>query len=205
MKNYKDDLLLHDGQPGMHWGVRKYRNYDGTLTEAGRQRYGVGSARSKSNSSAPKKKLTRSERKAQKEITRKASAKEAERKAKEMIEEARRASEEAKKEREALEKEKVVMEESTATAEGNYQLRLNNDKLKMRIEKIELERKYNQLVNPTKQKIPVGKRVKNFMAHVHEFAAFGKDISTISEAVRSVANITKMKKDKDSNSNSKFN
>lgn len=29
--------LMHHGVKGMHWGVRRYRNYDGTLTSAGRK------------------------------------------------------------------------------------------------------------------------------------------------------------------------
>ena len=31
--------LQHWGILGMKWGVRRYRNYDGTLTEAGKKRY----------------------------------------------------------------------------------------------------------------------------------------------------------------------
>lgn len=31
--------LAHYGVKGMKWGVRRYENYDGTLTEAGRKRY----------------------------------------------------------------------------------------------------------------------------------------------------------------------
>lgn len=32
-------VLIHSGTNGMKWGVRRFRNYDGTLTEEGRQRY----------------------------------------------------------------------------------------------------------------------------------------------------------------------
>lgn len=35
MSNY----IIHWGIPGMKWGVRRYRNSDGTLTEAGKRRY----------------------------------------------------------------------------------------------------------------------------------------------------------------------
>ena len=31
--------LVHHGIKGMKWGVRRYRNADGTLTEEGKQRY----------------------------------------------------------------------------------------------------------------------------------------------------------------------
>lgn len=36
------DYLAHFGIRGQKWGVRNYQNEDGSLTEAGRARYGVG-------------------------------------------------------------------------------------------------------------------------------------------------------------------
>jgi hypothetical protein len=35
------DELYHHGIKGMHWGVRRYTNPDGTLTEEGKARYGT--------------------------------------------------------------------------------------------------------------------------------------------------------------------
>ena len=33
------DTLTHHGVKGQKWGVRRYQNYDGTLTAKGRERY----------------------------------------------------------------------------------------------------------------------------------------------------------------------
>lgn len=37
-----ENELYHHGIQGMHWYVRRYQNKDGSLTAAGRKRYGVG-------------------------------------------------------------------------------------------------------------------------------------------------------------------
>lgn len=34
----EDQVLIHWGILGMHWGIRRYQNPDGTLTEAGKRR-----------------------------------------------------------------------------------------------------------------------------------------------------------------------
>ena len=39
---YSEDYLSHSGIKGMKWGVRRWQNYDGSLTEAGRIHYGYG-------------------------------------------------------------------------------------------------------------------------------------------------------------------
>lgn len=35
----RDDYLMHYGVKGMKWGVRRYRNEDGSYTEEGKKRY----------------------------------------------------------------------------------------------------------------------------------------------------------------------
>lgn len=36
---YSEEYLYHHGIKGMKWGVRRYRNYDGSYTQAGLKRY----------------------------------------------------------------------------------------------------------------------------------------------------------------------
>ena len=45
--------LYHDGIKGMKWGIRRYQNYDGTLTEEGRRRYNPRYREDRANGSVP--------------------------------------------------------------------------------------------------------------------------------------------------------
>lgn len=51
--------MSHAGTKGMKWGVRRWQNPDGTLTAAGREHYGYGTARKKSSVGEFKKKVAK--------------------------------------------------------------------------------------------------------------------------------------------------
>ena len=52
--DWEGQHLEQSGIPGMKWGVRRYQNKDGTLTAAGRQRYGFGAGEGTKRTSARK-------------------------------------------------------------------------------------------------------------------------------------------------------
>lgn len=57
-----DGELYHYGVKGMHWGVRRYQNADGTLKPAGRKRYTDSGTSSAKTTRGGKKQLTDEER-----------------------------------------------------------------------------------------------------------------------------------------------
>lgn len=50
-----DDHIEHHGILGMRWGIRRFQNKDGSLTAAGRKRYGSGESTTKSTAVKAKK------------------------------------------------------------------------------------------------------------------------------------------------------
>lgn len=170
-----NDYLIHDGQKGMHWGIRKYRNYDGTLTPAGKIRYDYSDG-----GSVIKKKPTRAERKA-------AKAKEKEKKAKAKEREAKKAAEELKKKQ-----EEFAEEQKKAAKERIEDQKLSNDELKAAIERLNLERQYAQLVNPpapkveAAPKVPKIERAKNFLG---QLAGAGQSVASLYESYQKIDKI----------------
>lgn len=163
MEYVYDGILYHDGQKGMHWGVRKYRNYDGTLTPAGKERYNYGDGSSGSFSSP---KISRREARKQRKLE---SARQAKKESEKAAKEAKEALENLKREREAF--EKAQKEEAVKNQQERIAAqKLSNEELRASIERMNLERQYNELVNP---KAPPK---ESFTKRLSQFA---KDITPI--------------------------
>ena len=69
METWREELYLsHTGIPNMKWGVRRFQNYDGSLTPEGRKRYGVGEPRSAKHAEEIAKHAARKEPKISKDV-----------------------------------------------------------------------------------------------------------------------------------------
>lgn len=68
---YSDEYLMHHGVKGMHWGVRRYQNTDGSLTEKGYRHYKVNPDGSFKSKRKQRKYIRDSEKIAKREKTKK--------------------------------------------------------------------------------------------------------------------------------------
>lgn len=68
---YSDEYLMHHGVKGMHWGVRRYQNADGSLTEKGYKHYKVNPDGSFKSERKQRKYIRDSEKIAKREKTKK--------------------------------------------------------------------------------------------------------------------------------------
>lgn len=141
MENYNTDYLAHHGTKGMKWGIRRYQNPDGSLTDAGRKRYGDDGDPSKSKKSFGEKRAAK--KKAKEAEAKKQSRLEAMRKGRE--EKQKRAEEEAKQQAATEAKKKAVLESRSAkTLYENANL-FTNDELHAAYQRLTLERNIAQL------------------------------------------------------------
>ena len=141
-----ENELYHHGIKGMKWGVRRYQNLDGSLTNAGRKKYGT-----KTNFErvqAAKKAATIGVKK------RKAMEKANARTAKEIAKYEKKAGLN-KSESKSVVKSKPILKSNSKPKTINE---MTNEEIQERIDRINLE---NRLISLTPQKVSAGQRFVN--------------------------------------------
>lgn len=136
MIDLEGDELTHWGIKGQKWGERKYQYKDGSLTPAGRKRYGDAPDFVKKN------KVSRKVQKQRAKNLEKARQAKAEKK---------KAEEEAKrKEEEALKKKEQLLKSVDAKELYKNKDLLTNQEIQDRLTRIDLENRLNSKIEPTK-------------------------------------------------------
>ena len=137
-----DDELCHWGIKGQRWGFRRFQNEDGSLTPEGRERYGEGGAKSKSDVQKYKAKVSFKTQQYKADLKSKAQIEKDKRAAKE---ERNRIKEQAKTDKVAKkEAAKKEMENRPAGMKLSRTKNMSDEDLQKAVERLKLQSEYNK-------------------------------------------------------------
>lgn len=156
-----DDELYHHGIQGQRWGFRRFQNEDGSWTPEGRERYGEGGARSKSDVQKYKAKVSYNTQKYKADLKLKSQKEKIAREAKEekaRIKEQGKIDRAARKEQNKLDRKQAKLDKKLAkeqakakdtTSLKNKLVRtkrytMSDDELSKVIDRLKLEAEYNK-------------------------------------------------------------
>lgn len=136
-----DEELYHWGIPGQRWGNRRFQNEDGSLTPEGKERYGVGEARSKADAQKAKAKISYSTQKYKADLKSKAKKEADTRTARE---ERHRVKEWAKTERVANREQAKTDNKGITGFKFRKTKNMSDEDLQKAVDRLKLQAEYNK-------------------------------------------------------------
>lgn len=137
-----DDELCHWGIKGQRWGFRRFQNEDGSLTPEGRERYGEGGAKSKSDAQKYKAKVSFKTQQYKADLKSKAQIEKDKRAAKE---ERNRLKEQAKVDRVAKKEQSKTEKQSRPLGMKLTRTRkMSDEDLQKAVDRLKLQAEYNK-------------------------------------------------------------
>lgn len=152
----KDFVIAHSGIKGQKWGVRNYRNYDGTLTSEGKERY-YDTKSSSSKTKTDSKSKTKEEHKIEPKTDTKPKTEAKPKNDNQNKKDNNKPKSNINLQSKALRESSKMMDEAAKAIPhkpGQYvkqdYSKLPNDELERRIRRLELEDRYGKLSGDTK-------------------------------------------------------
>lgn len=159
------DELFHFGIKGQKWGIRRYQNSDGTLTEEGRKRYGVDSVSDmKPGSSSDKlyKQDIKDDTQAKKDIL------------------------QSGKDTTTILSERMTPRQGSKKVNKKDYSKLSDEELRKRVNRLSLERQYGDLTGDNKYVMTGREKTREVLQTIGAILGIGVSAVTLASAIKTL-------------------